>query len=137
VHAVRELDAGERAVLVGLVAHEREVAQVVLVPDSGRDDGPVVGVARDQRLFGVHRRPAALRLHAAEARLRPGLLRPEPCAVGHLVEAVPQGLRPDPDGLEENVVLRVARHTLQIIPGVGQPIQARREREHVQRSIQA
>ncbi len=138
VHAaVRQLDAGERAVLVGLVAHEREVAHVVLVPDPGRDDGPVIGVARDQRLFGVHRRPAALRLHPAEARLRARLLRPEPRAVRHLVEAVPQCLRPDPDGLEEDVVLRVAGHTLQIIPGVGQPIQARREREHVQGSEQA
>ena len=113
VHAsVRELDAGERAVLVGLVAHERQVAQVVLVPDPGRDDRPVVRIGRDERFLGVHGRPAALGFHAAEARLRAGLLGAEPRAVGHLVEAVPQRLRPDPDGLEKDVVLRVARHTL-------------------------
>ena len=43
---VRELDARERAVGVGGVAHHREVAQVVVVPHPGRDEGRLVGVGR-------------------------------------------------------------------------------------------
>ena len=60
--------------------------------------------------LGADRSPAALGLHRAEARLRGGPVGAEAGAVRHLIEAVPQDLRPDPDRLEEDVEAGVARH---------------------------
>ncbi len=107
---VRQLDAGERAVPVRLVGHQREVAHVILVPDPLGDDRVVVGVGADESLLGADGGPAALRLHPAEARLRARLLAPEARAVGHLVEAVSQRLRADLDRLEEHVMAGIAGH---------------------------
>ena len=103
---------GERPVPVRLLGHEPQRPRVLLVPQPGRHVGRLVGLGADRAVLGAHRRPAALGLHPPEGRLRPRLLDPEPRAVGDLVEAVAKRLRPDPDGLEEDVVLRVARHTL-------------------------
>ena len=88
--AVPELDAGQRAVLVGRVGHERERAHVLVVPEAGRGVGLLVGLGADRAVLGAHRRPAALGLHAAKRGLRPRLLDAEPGAVRHLVEAVSQ-----------------------------------------------
>ena len=61
-------------------------------------------------VLGVDGGPAALGLHRAVTRLPSGLLHAEPRAMGHLVEAVPEGLRADLERLEEDGVLRVSRH---------------------------
>ena len=105
---VRELDAGERAVLVHRIGHEGEVLEVVVVPQLGRDVRRLVRVEAHRRVLGADGRPAAFCLHAPMCRLRSRLARAEPRAVGHLVEAVAHRLRPDPHGLEEDVVARVA-----------------------------
>jgi hypothetical protein len=107
---VRELDARERPVLVGVLAHEREVVRILGIPDAHRDDGPEVGVLAHEGLFRADGRPAAFGLHAAEAGLRAGLLRAEARAMRNGVETVPKRLRADPDRLEEDVVTRIAGH---------------------------
>jgi hypothetical protein len=108
--AVRELDARERPVRVGFVAHDRQVAQVVVVPDASRNDGPEVRVDADERFLGAHGSPAALGLHGAKAGLRGRLLASEPGAMRHAIEAVLERLRADPDRLEEDIVAGIARH---------------------------
>ena len=71
-----------------LVAHAAQSAHVAVVPHARRDvgasslSGPIAAV------LGAHGGPAALGLHRAVARLRPGLLDAEARAVRHLVEAV-------------------------------------------------
>ena len=90
---VVQLDPGERAMLVRLLGHQAERAGVVVVPEPRGDQRRLVGVRRDGRVLRADRRPAALGLHAAVRRLRPRLLGPEPRAVRHLIEAVPQRLR--------------------------------------------
>ena len=69
---------------------------------------------RERRVFGADRGPAALGLHAAMRRLRPRLLGPEPGAMGHLIEAVPERLRADRDRLEQDLVVRVHRAPLRL-----------------------
>ena len=110
--AVPELDPGERVELVQAVAHDRQVAHVVVVPDARRHAMRVVRLGVDRAVLGAEGPPAALRLHAAVIGLEAGLLRARADAVGHLVEAILQRLRPELDRLEEDVVLRVARHTV-------------------------
>ena len=80
--AVRQLDAGERVGSMSLVAHEREIAHVVVVPDALGDDRPVVGVEADEGLLRADSGPASLGLHPPEARLRAGLLAPNPVQWG-------------------------------------------------------
>src|ERR687891_5374 len=134
---VRELDAGERVEAVRLVAHEREVPEVVVVPEAGRDDGPEVRVDTHESLLGADRRPAALGLHAAEPRLGARLLAPEAGAMRHLVEAVPERLRPDADGLEEGVVARIAWDRGDRIAPVAQAVKARTGGHLVAESLEA
>ena len=105
--AVVELEPGQCAVLVGGIGHQPQRPHVVLVPEARGDQRRLVGVGRERRVLGADRGPAALGLDAAVRRLRPGLLGPEPGAVGHLVEAVPERLRPDPDRLEQDLVVRI------------------------------
>ena len=109
--AVPQLDPGECAELVQAVAHRREVAHIALVPDPRRDPRGVVRLGVDRAILGAARTPAALGLHATVVRLHPRLLRAGADAMWHLVEAVLQRLRADPDRLEEDVVLGVARHS--------------------------
>ena len=109
--AVPELGGGERAVLVEHVAHEPEVLDVVVVPEARGDPVRVVGLRMDGAVLRTDCGVATLGLHGPEVRLVEGLLRPEPVAVGDLVEAVLHGLRADLDRLEEDVVLRVTRHS--------------------------
>ena len=90
-----------------VAASTREVA---VVPHARRDVRRLVGLRVDRAVLGVDRGPAALGLDGAVARLRPRLLDAESGAVRHLVEAVAERLRPDPHGLEEDVVTRVATH---------------------------
>ena len=116
--AMRQLDAGERAVLVGLIAHEGQIPGVVLVPEPRGDVRRLVRVCAHGRVLRAHGRPATLGLHAAEPRLGARLLRAEAGAVRNAVEAVLECLRPDLHGLEENVVLGVARHVRSLSRGV-------------------
>src|SRR3954449_12976643 len=110
--AVPELGSGERSVLVEHVAHEAEVLDVVVVPEARRHAVRVVRFGMDRAVLRADRGVAALGLHRTEVRLVERLLRPEPIAVRDLVEAVLHCLRPDLDRLEEDVVLRVTRHSV-------------------------
>ena len=88
-----------------------EVLDVVVVPEARGDAVRVVGLGVDRAVLGADRRVAALGLHRPEVRLVEGLLGAEAVAVGDLVEAVLHRLRADLDRLEEDVVLRVTRHS--------------------------
>ena len=108
--AVPQLDARERAVPVRLFAHEREIARVVVVPQSRHRPGGAVRLRMDRAELGADRCPAALGLRRAKPCLRAGPVGAEARAVRYLVEAVAQDLRPDSNRLEENVEPRVAGH---------------------------
>src|SRR5262245_48781849 len=66
----------------------------------------------DRAVLGTDRAPATFCLHAPVVGLEARLFGSSPDAVGHLIEAVLQRLRPELDRLEQDVVLRVARHVL-------------------------
>ena len=72
----------------------------------------VVRLGVNRAVLGTEGAPAALGLHPAVIGLKARLLRAGADAVGHLVEAILQRLGPELDRLEEDVVLRVARHTV-------------------------
>ena len=121
---------------VRLVAGRGEHPHVALVPHAGRHVRRLVGLLRDRAVLRVDGTPPALGLDAAVARLRPRLLGAETRAVRHLVEAVAQRLGPDPQGLEEHVVTRIAspsRRSMTDAPtatagdtGGGAPVRRRR-----------
>src|SRR5512132_754970 len=67
----------------------------------------------DRAVLGAAGAVTPLGLHGAEVGLAHRLLRPESVAMGDLVEAVLHRLRAELDGLEENVVLGVTRHSSQ------------------------
>ena len=108
--AVPQLDARERAVPVRLLAHEREIARVVVVPQPRHGPRGTIRLRMDRAELGADRRPAAFGLRRAEPCLRAGPVGAEARAVGHLVEAVAQDFRPDSNRLEENVEPGVAGH---------------------------
>src|SRR5207245_8701733 len=95
--AVPELARGQGTVLVEHVAHDREVADIAVVPDAGRHAVRVVRLGRDRAVLGAAGGIAALGLHRAEVRLAEGPFRAEAVAVRDLVEAVLHRLRPDLD----------------------------------------
>ena len=99
-------EAGERAVLVYVVGHGAEVAHVARVPDACREAMGIVRLGMNGAVFGVYSGPAAFGLERAVCRLE-----------ARLVEAVLERLRPDLDGLEQYVVLRIACHN-PILSGV-------------------
>jgi hypothetical protein len=107
--AVIELEPRECPVLVGGVGHQPQGAHVVLVPEARGDQRRLVGVRRERGVLGAHGGPAALGLDAAMRGLRPRLLGPEAGAMGHLIEAVPERLRSDPDPFEQDLVVRIQR----------------------------
>ena len=78
---------------VRLLGHQPQRAHVAVVPQARRDVRVLVALGVDRAVLRAHRRPAALGLDAAVARLRPRLLDAEARAVRHLVEAVAQRLR--------------------------------------------
>jgi len=108
---VPQFNAGERPVPMRFIAHKREIRRVVIVPEPHwNGQRRAIGLGRDRRQLDAHRRPPALGRHRAEAGLRAWPVGAEARRVGHLVEPVPQRLRPDRKRLEEDVVPRVAAH---------------------------
>ncbi len=107
---VPQLAGGEGVVLVEHVAHDREVLDVVVVPEAGRDAVGVVRLGRDRAVLRADAAVAALGLHRPEVGLVHRLLRAESVAVRNLVEAVLHRLRAELDRLEENVVPGVSSH---------------------------
>src|SRR5450631_2642528 len=66
----------------------------------------------NRAVLGVDARPAALGLDRAVRCLKAGPVGAGADAMRDLIEAVAQGLRADLDRLEQNVVFRIARHTI-------------------------
>src|SRR5208283_2372290 len=100
----------ERAELVDMIGHRLEVAHVALVPDARREAMRVVGLRMDRAVLGVDAGPAAFGLERAVRRLKARSVRARADAVRHLIKAIAQRLRADLDGLEQDVVLGIARH---------------------------
>src|SRR5690349_14980250 len=93
-----------------LLAHEREVPGVVVVPQSRQGSRRAVRFRMDRAELRADGGPAALGLDGAETRLCTRPVGAEARAVRYLVEAVAQHLGPDADRLEQDVVTRVTRH---------------------------
>ena len=104
-----QLDTGERAMLMDAVDHQREVVQIVAIPQPPGDRRPLVGLGVDRAPLGVHDREPALRLQPAMKRLGSRTIGPESGALRRRVEAVSESLGPDLDRLEEDVVPRISR----------------------------
>src|SRR5262249_2710923 len=122
IAAVPELDAGEGTVLVHGIGHQAVVADVGVAPQAAIGKGRVVGTRMYRAVLGVDHGPAAGRLHAAHRRQG---LRPSPThagAVRHLIEAVLGRLRADLHRLEQDVVMRIARHNSDDPPEVTRPM---------------
>ena len=107
--AVDELDAGQRAVRVHRLGQQRERRDVVVVPQ------PALDVAARRRESGwistssvqtTAQPPSALMPRMAACAV--GSRCAHAVAVGHLVEAVAGGHRPDRHRLEQDVVARIA-----------------------------
>jgi hypothetical protein len=109
---VPELDAGERAEVMNVVAHGAQIPDVAFVPDARRQTMRVVRFRMNGAVLGVDPGPAALGFQRAVRRLKTGPIGTGADAMRHLVEPVAQRLRADFDGLEQNVVFWIARHTL-------------------------
>ena len=69
-------------------------------------------------LLGADDCPAALGLDAAHMGKRRRVAIAHAGAMGHLIEAIPGGDRPDLDGLEQDVELRVQAHEITRIDSV-------------------
>ena len=110
--AVPQLDTGQRVELVDVIGHRAQVAHVARIPDARRQPVRVIRLGMDRAVFGVDAGPAALGLERAMRRLEPGPIRAGADAMRHLVEPVAQGLGPDLDRLEQDVVFGIARHKL-------------------------
>ena len=107
--AVIQLEPRECPVRVGGIGHQPQGAHVVLVPEAGGDQRCFVRVRRERRILGADGGPAALGLDAAMRGLRPRFLGSEAGAMRHLIEAVPERLRSDPDRFEQDLVVLIQR----------------------------
>src|SRR5919202_303549 len=115
--AVPELRGGKGLVLVEHVAHRREVADVVVVPQTRRNAMRVVRFGRNRAVLSADRAVAALGLRRSEECLAERLLRAKSVAVRDLVKAILHCLRADANRFEKDIVLRVARHLLASLIG--------------------
>ncbi len=103
-----QLYSDKGSVLVSLLADEREVLAVLLVPEPGRRRHRVpVRLGVDRGDLDADRTPAAVGSRGPEARLRARPVTSEARRVGYLEEAVPDRLRPDAERLEQHVVCGV------------------------------
>ena len=107
---VRELDRSERAVRVHLLAHQRQRGNVVVVPQPRFDVRRDVARRMDLALLGADDGPAAFGFHRAHRRVRFRHGVTHAVAVRDLEEAVLRRDRTDADGLEQDVVARIALH---------------------------
>ena len=81
---IPELDAGKRAMLVRLLAHEREVAHVGLIPESRTDVRGGIALGVNRAVLGVDHPPAALCSNCPQVGLISGIVGAEIAAVGVL-----------------------------------------------------
>jgi hypothetical protein len=98
--------------LMDVVGHGAQIAHIALVPDARRQAVRVVRFGVDRAIFGIDPGPAALGLQRAVRRLETRPVGARADAMRHLVEPVAQRLRPNLDGLKQNIVFGIARHTL-------------------------
>ena len=108
--AVPQLHPRQGAVAVHRLGHQRLGPHIFVVPEGGVGSRRVVRSGMDRAVLGTHDRPASFRLNLAQGGKAAGHAIAHPRAVGHLVEAVLRANGTDLDGLEENVVTRVAGH---------------------------
>ncbi len=109
---VPKFDSGKRAEVMDVIGHGAQIAYVARVPDARRQAVRVVRFGVNGTIFGIDSRPAALGLQRSMRRLETRLVGTRADAMRHLVEPVAQRLRADFDRLEQDVVFRIARHTL-------------------------
>ena len=107
---MHELDPRERAVRVHVLDEAFVRGDVVVVPEPAFDIAADVGAGVDLHLLGADDSPSSLRLDAAHHGMRRRIAVAHAVAVRHLEEPVARGHGPELDGLEQNVVARVARH---------------------------
>ena len=113
VHAViGELDPRQRVMAMDRLAHAGEAGDILIVPEAQLDEGRDLRGRMDFHLLGADHPPAALGLDLAEPGERTQVPIPHAGAMGHLVETVLGCMGADPDGLEEDVVARVAGHDM-------------------------
>ena len=107
-----QLDARQRAVLVHGIGHERVRAHVVVIPKRREGQRRIIGAWIDGDVAGAHDAPAAFGFGAAEGGAHAWHGIGHAGCVRHGIEAVAGRDRPDLHRLEEDVVTRVACHSL-------------------------
>jgi hypothetical protein len=108
--AVPQLHASERIEAVDVIGHRPQVVHVAGIPDARRETVRVIRLGVNRAIFRVDAGPAAFGLERAVRSLKAGSIRTGADAVRHLIEPIAQGLGPDLDRLEQNVVFGIARH---------------------------
>src|ERR1700737_4663500 len=101
--SIPQLDTCQCAVLMDMVRHRTQVADIARIPDTRGQAMGIVGLRMYGAVFGVDARPAALRLQRAVRRLEAGSVRARAYTVRHLVEPVAQHFGPDLEWLKEDV----------------------------------
>src|SRR5581483_4102665 len=105
--AVSKLDTSECAVFVQGVAHKRQIADVIVIPDRAENKWQDVVLWSDRDVFRVDRTPSTFGLDSPQLRLHSRRVRAGADAMWGLVEAVAHRLGAELDRLKENVVLRI------------------------------
>src|ERR1700737_549699 len=108
--SIPQLDTCQCAVLMDMVRHRTQVADIARIPDTRGQAMGIVGLRMYGAVFSVDTRPAALRLQRAVRRLEAGSVGARADTVRHLVEPVAQHFGPDLDWLKQDVVFGIARH---------------------------
>ena len=112
--AVPELDSRQGAVTVKGVAEVAQIEDVAFVPEARGHVGVVVRFRMDGAEFREHGAPPAFCLHASERRLRARTLRPRTRAMRCLPESVLRDFRTHRDGFEQDVVLGITWHEIDL-----------------------
>ena len=102
--AVPELNAGQGAVTMHAVGRVPQINDVAFVPDAHTDVGGVVGLRADRAILDAHDSPSALRLHGSKSGLSAGPVGARAVAMRNLEESIGSLLRPDANGLEQDIV---------------------------------
>ncbi len=107
---VGQLHAGKRTVGVDGLDHQRQVFDVVVIPQAGLGLRRVVGGGVDHAFLGADHGPAALGLHLAHLRVGLRPVESHAGAVGDLIEPIFRHDRADLHRLEQDVVAWIAHH---------------------------